>query len=286
MICNRSINLIEQSVALAVVGALARGDFFHGLAVFCHRQLVKALVGTRTAARLLPEVAEARLELAVAADVVVRVVTVVRDRVDVFESERFRHFLRCVQDEVLRAVGVAALCDLLDDVLGILHVRPLHGANPERPLARFVGRDPEHHLIEVRIIEAQHDGQEPFLALAGMIRQLEAQMTAFIMAFPKNIVFLLIKAQEYIFPEMLCQLVHVLLDEFGTLVKRRLIVEESTRRLLVDKGILLRQSAEERITHEELMQAIHTPHVQQAAPDEDHHAPGLARILCIVDFLS
>ena len=119
-----------------------------------------------------------------------------------------------------------------------------------------------------------------------MIRQLEAQMTAFIMAFPKNIVFLLIKAQEYIFPEMLCQVVHVLLDEFGTLVKRRLIVEESTRRLLVDKGILLRQSAEERITHEELMQAIHTPHVQQAAPDEDHHAPGLARILCIVDFLS
>ena len=119
-----------------------------------------------------------------------------------------------------------------------------------------------------------------------MIRQLEAQMTAFIVAFPKNIVFLLIKAQEHIFLEMLCQVIHVLLDELGTLVKRRLIVEESTRRLLVDKGILLRQSAEERIAREELMQAIHAPHVQQAAPDEDRHAPGLARILCIVDFLS
>ena len=109
MVCNRSVNFVEQGVALAVVGTLARGDFFHGLAVFCHRQLVEALIGTGTAARLLPEVAEARLELAVAADVVVRVVTVVRDRVDVFEFERFRHFLRCVQDEVLRAVGMAAL---------------------------------------------------------------------------------------------------------------------------------------------------------------------------------
>ena len=40
------------------------------------------------------------------------------------------------------------------------------------------------------------------------------------------------------------------------------------------------------LTREELMQAFHAPHVQKAATDKNHHAPGFARIFCIVDFLS
>ena len=169
LLCDRSIDFIEQGIALAVVGTLARRDFFHGLAVFRHRQLVEALVGTGTAARLLPEVAEARLELAVAADVVVRIVAVVRDGVDVLEAEGLGHLLRRMQDEVLRAVGVAALRDRLNDVLGILHIRPLHGTNPECPFAGFVWRNPEHHLVEVCIIEAQNNRKQSFFALTGMI---------------------------------------------------------------------------------------------------------------------
>ena len=169
LLCDRSVDFIEQSVALAVVGALARRDFFHGLAVFCHRQLVEALVGTGAAARLFPEVAEARLELAIAANVVVRIVAVVRDGVDVLEAEGLGRLLCRVQDEVLRAIGVATLRDRLDDVLGILHVRPLHRTDPECPLTGLVRRDPEHHLVEVCFVEAQDNGQDPFFTLSRFI---------------------------------------------------------------------------------------------------------------------
>lgn len=139
LVRNRSVDFIEQSIALTVVGAFARRDFFHGLAVFRHQQLVEALVGTRAAARLFPEVAEARLELAVAADVVVRIVAVICDGVDVLEAEGLGRLLRRMQDEVLRAVGMAALRDRLNDVLGILHIRPLHRTNPECPFAALFG---------------------------------------------------------------------------------------------------------------------------------------------------
>ena len=203
---------------------------------------------------------------------VVRVVAVVRDGVDVLESECFRHFLRRVQDEVLRTVGMAALCNLLDDVLGILHVRPLHGADPERPLARFVRRDPEHHLIEVRIIEAQHNRQKPFLALAGTISELKAEMTGFIMAFPENVRRLAIEANDYILLEMLCQIVHMLLHKLGTLIECRLIVEESARRLLVDKWILLSHLGKKRIARKELVQPLHLRVMAETPCHEDDEA--------------
>ena len=61
---------------------------------------------------------------------------------------------------------------------------------------------------------------------------------------------------------MLRQIVHMLLDKFGTLIKRRLIVEERTRRLLVDKRIFLCQFAEKRIARKKLIQTLHASHVQ------------------------
>ena len=193
MVCNRSVDFIEQGIALAVIGALARRNLFHGLAVFCHRQLVEALVGTGAAARLFPEVAETRLELAVAANVVVRIVAIVRDSIDVLEAEGLSCLLRRMQDKVLRAVGMTTLCDFLDDVLGVLHVRALHRANPECPLTSLVRRNPEHHLVEVCIVETQDDGQEPFFTRAGRLRQRAAQLAAGIRAGPEGVVLIPIK---------------------------------------------------------------------------------------------
>ena len=109
------------------------------------------------------------------------------------EAEGLSCLLRRMQDKVLRAVGMTTLCDFLDDVLGVLHVRALHRANPECPLTSLVRRNPEHHLVEVCIVETQDDGQEPFFTLAGMIRQLEAQIATFIMAFPEDVVLIPIK---------------------------------------------------------------------------------------------
>lgn len=116
MCCNAGIYLIQKGKPLTVVCSFSCGDFFHRLAVLRHRKLVEALVVAELAARLFPEGTEVGLEFAVAPHVVVGIVAVIRHRVDVLESEGFCNFLRGMQDEVFRAVRMATLRDLLDDL--------------------------------------------------------------------------------------------------------------------------------------------------------------------------
>ena len=80
------IYLIQKSKPLTVVCSFSCGDFFHRLAVLCHRKLVEALVVAKLATRLFPEGAEVGLEFAVAPHVVIGIVAVIRYRVDVLES--------------------------------------------------------------------------------------------------------------------------------------------------------------------------------------------------------
>ena len=59
------------------------------------------------------------------------------------------------------------------------------------------------------------------------------------MTFPENIRCLTVEANEYILFEMLRQIIHMLLNQLGTLRERRLVVEKGSRRLLINKRILL-----------------------------------------------
>ena len=157
---------VEEHKALAVLGALARRDFFHRLARLDERELVKARIIRLPAARFFPERAEVGLELAVAADVVLRVVAVVRDGVDVLHAEAARDGLRHIEDEVLRAVTERALRDVLDEVFRVRRVRPLHRADVELGRAVFIAVQPEHHLVQADAARRHDEREVAFLALA------------------------------------------------------------------------------------------------------------------------
>ena len=59
---NLSINIVEKCKASAIDGTLARRHFFHRLARLDKRQLVKARIIRRLAARLFPECTKIRLD--------------------------------------------------------------------------------------------------------------------------------------------------------------------------------------------------------------------------------
>lgn len=140
------------------------------------------------------------------------------------------------------------------------------------PIRGLVRRNPEHHLVEVCIIEAQDDGQQPFLTLARTKGELEAQMAALIVAFPEDVELLAVEAKKHILLEMLCQIVHMLLDELSALCKRRLVVKECSRRLFVDKGGRLSYLREEFIAREELVQSLHLLVMAETPRHEDNQA--------------
>lgn len=127
------------------------------LRVFCHGQFIEASVLAGMSARFFPEVAETRLELAVPADMVIRIIAIICDRIDMCKPKGFGHFLGRMEDEILRAVGIAASRNLLHHIPGIFHIRSLHGADPERPFSGFVRRNPEHHLVQVVLIETHNN---------------------------------------------------------------------------------------------------------------------------------
>ena len=127
------------------------------------------------AARFLPESAEIRLELTVAADMVVRIVALVRYGINMLKFQSSCNGLRHIEDEILRAIGMTRLRHLLDDILGIFHIRSLHRTDPHRHLAirRFI--QPEDDLIKRTLTKSQHDGKKPLLALSRLEKKKRSE---------------------------------------------------------------------------------------------------------------
>ena len=74
--------LIHQGKPSAIYCTLAGWYFLHRFARFCQGQFHKALIRCIKAPRLTPKLTEIRLELAVNADVIIRIVANVRHSID------------------------------------------------------------------------------------------------------------------------------------------------------------------------------------------------------------
>ena len=218
---------------------------------------------------------------------VLRIVACVRDRIDMLHAESTRDSLRHVENEVLRAVAVRALRDVLDDVPRPLHVRPLHRADEEGVLARLVPAEPEDDLVELAARKPHLHAEQSFLPLARLECQVCRPVDVLIRRFPDGITRIKpAKPQKCLWLQTLLQHFKVMTNQFLALGKRRTRIKKSTRRLLDGEWIPLKELPPQRVLLEPRAELLHPAPMHLAPSEEDDEAVQLARILRAIDALS
>ena len=83
ILLNHRIYFIQEREAFTVNRAFTGRNFLHGLAGLNQRNLIEPRIVHDMAAGFLPKGTEVGLELAIPANMVIRIITVVGDRIDV-----------------------------------------------------------------------------------------------------------------------------------------------------------------------------------------------------------